>query len=398
MGQIQGPKGESGTSGTSGSSGSIGTSGTSGSNGSSGTSGSSGSNGSSGTSGSNGSSGTSGSNGSSGTSGYSGTSGSSGTSGTSGTTVLTTLTGITSTGDMNVGGNLTVAGGATIGATQVYTWPTSAGNTGYVKLGTWTQSSFTGGGMLGIKLWLHGGYNSDINQMAVIEMSLEINNGTTPWATNQNGIVITGNSAVTGVATVVNKLSPSWGTSYQPITNLVVVQNSTTSYTIWAQGVHTYSENGMYQITYGPNASWSNDGTFQTGAPSYGSNYVTITPQATIVSAYVNAGTFVSLDNLKVTCATAGYRGLSIGAVSTNFTANVAGHYFMAGGASGGSSANAVTYTTSAAGAAFAWAFGTVGDTSVYIINDTTYSKVYRVTMMIGASYNNNFISIERLY
>ena len=154
----------------------------------------------------------------------------------------------------------------------------------------------------------------------------------------------------------------------------------------------------MYQITYGPNASWSNDGTFQTGAPSYGSNYVTITPQATIVSTYVNAGIFVSLDNIKVTCTSSGNRGLSVGAVSTNFTANIAGHYFMNGNGSGGSAASSVAYTTTAASSAFGWAFGGEGDTSTYFINDKTNSRTYRVTMMIGASYNNNFISIERLY
>ena len=176
---------------------------------------------------------------------------------------------------------MTVTGTAKIGASQVYTWPVSAGSTGYVNLGTWTQSTFTGGGMLDIKLWLHGGYNSSITQIATIETVLIINNGAAPWASNQTGVVATGNSAVTGVATAFTKLGAAWGGAYQPITSLVVVQNSTTSYTIWAQGVATYTENGMYQVTFGPNADWTNSGTFQTGAPSYGSNYVTITPQAT---------------------------------------------------------------------------------------------------------------------
>lgn len=171
--------------------------------------------------------------------------------------------------------------GSTTGALRAYTWPTSGGSTGYVNLGTWTQSTFTGGGMLDIKLWLHGGYNSNIAQIATIETVLIINNGAAPWASDQTGIVATGNSAVTGVATAFTKLGAAWGGAYQPITSLVVVQNSTTSYTVWAQGVSTYSENGMYQVTFGPNANWTNSGTFQTGAPSYGSNYVTITPQAT---------------------------------------------------------------------------------------------------------------------
>ena len=114
-------------------------------------------------------------------------------------------------------------------------------------------------------------------------------------------------------------------------------------------------------------------------------------------SGYVNAGTFLTLDNLKVTCSASGNRGLSIGAVSSNFTANVSGNYGMAGGGSGAAAYN-VAYTTSAATSAFGWSFGNIGDTSTYIINDTTNSRVYRVILMIGASFNNNFISIERLH
>ena len=32
------------------------------------------------------------------------------------------------------------------------------------------------------------------------------------------------------------------------------------------------------------------------------------------------------------------------------------------------------------------------------VILDKTNSRMYRVFMMIGSGYNNNFISIERLY
>jgi hypothetical protein len=149
MGQIQGPKGDSGTSGSSGSNGSSGTSGSSGGTGSSGSSGTSGSNGTSGTSGSNGTNGSSGSNGSSGTSGSNGTNGSSGTSGsngtngssgtsgsngtngssgTSGTSGLVTLTGTTAGGLITYNGsgtNATVQSGVTYSGTTL-TAPTGS--------------------------------------------------------------------------------------------------------------------------------------------------------------------------------------------------------------------------------------------------------------------------------
>jgi len=113
-------------------------------------------------------------------------------------------------------------------------------------------------------------------------------------------------------------------------------------------------------------------------------------------TAFVNAGTFVTMDNLKVSVTTSGARGLSIGAVSTNFTANVSGWFGYTGGG-GGASAYNVAYTTTASGSAFGWSFGTEGDTAQYNILDRTNSRMYRVTMMIGGGYINNFICIERL-
>jgi len=114
-------------------------------------------------------------------------------------------------------------------------------------------------------------------------------------------------------------------------------------------------------------------------------------------SGFVNAGTFLTLDNLKVSLTTSGNRGLSVGAVSTNFTANIAGWYGLYGGGSGYSASN-IGYGTTASTSAFSWHFPTEGDTSQYNILDKTNSRFYRVTLMIGASHNNNFISIERIF
>lgn len=116
----------------------------------------------------------------------------------------------------------------------------------------------------------------------------------------------------------------------------------------------------------------------------------------TKVSGFVNAGTFMSLDNLKVTVTTGGTRGLSVGAVSTTFIANISGWYGLYGGGNG-YSAREISYTTTASGSAFGWSFATEGDTAQYNILDKTSSRMYRVIMMIGFSFNNNFISIERL-
>jgi len=116
-------------------------------------------------------------------------------------------------------------------------------------------------------------------------------------------------------------------------------------------------------------------------------------------SGMVGVGTFVTLDNLKctVTSAAQGNRGLSIGAVSTTFEADVSGWYTVSGG-SGGGTGNNVTYTTSASNSAFNWNFATHGDMVQVNLRDKTNNRFYRITMMIGASYISNFISIERLF
>lgn len=116
----------------------------------------------------------------------------------------------------------------------------------------------------------------------------------------------------------------------------------------------------------------------------------------TKASGFVAAGTFVSLDNLKATVTTSGSRGLSIGAVSTTFEADVSGWYTVAGGSHGGTGNN-ISYTTAASGSLFNWNFPTHGDMVQANLRDKTNNRFYRITMMIGASYISNFISIERL-
>ena len=181
------------------------------------------------------------------------------------------------TNNLSVGGNLTVSGAISCGAQQIYAWPTNSNNTGYVNIGTWTIPS-NAGYMLDIKMWLHAGYNAAVGQIQVVECVLAASNGSS-YATTGSGVVATGSVLATGAATYYSKLGGATPTA--SISGIVVVQNSATSFTVWAQGITAYEDYSMYQITYGPGSSWINTGIFQTGAPSYGSNYITITPQAT---------------------------------------------------------------------------------------------------------------------
>jgi hypothetical protein len=118
------------------------------------------------------------------------------------------------------------------------------------------------------------------------------------------------------------------------------------------------------------------------------------------VSGYVDAGNFVTLDNIKCTVPTSGNRALSMATVSGTFQAMIsATSGFINGNASAATNGGSIpTYTTTPSGPFFGWHFPNAGDGSTYLINDITNSRFYRVNLMIGYGYLKNFISIERLY
>jgi hypothetical protein len=114
-------------------------------------------------------------------------------------------------------------------------------------------------------------------------------------------------------------------------------------------------------------------------------------------SGIVNAGTFVTLDNIKVTITTTGSRGLSVATVSGTVTGYISGQYQLLSGSPYGASSSTILSTT-ATSSMFGWNFVSEGDMATYIIRDNTNNRVYRIIMIIGGAYNNNFISIERLF
>lgn len=124
-----------------------------------------------------------------------------------------------------------------------------------------------------------------------------------------------------------------------------------------------------------------------------------LTPGKRFASGYVNAGQFVTLDNLKFAVTTGGQRGLCCATVSGSVNLMISAYYALCGGANGTATSGSTTYTynTTPSGSWFGWSFPNAGDGSTYLINDYNNQRFYRVHLMIGYSYNNNFISIERL-
>jgi hypothetical protein len=115
-------------------------------------------------------------------------------------------------------------------------------------------------------------------------------------------------------------------------------------------------------------------------------------------SGYVDAGQFVTLDNLKFSVTTGGQRGLCCATVTGTATLSISANYALCGGANGSATAYpGASYNTTPSGSWFGWSFPNAGDGSTYLVNDYTNQRFYRVTLMIGAAYLKNFISIERL-
>jgi hypothetical protein len=118
------------------------------------------------------------------------------------------------------------------------------------------------------------------------------------------------------------------------------------------------------------------------------------------VAGFVNAGDYVTLDNLKVRVAPSGYRSLQVATVSGTYT--VFGSDIFSANGSGGTAIfenNKLTITTTPvylnAGLHFAWG----GYTDTWTIMDTSSFIAWRITCIFGNTNGaySNLVSIERL-
>ena len=267
------------------------------------------------------------------------------------------------------------------GISSSFNIPQTGNNSSWVNLGTWT--TVNEGTTLYMRIIAHNGYNTESYQNQVTELYFKTSNG----QSNKNGFYGDG-SASRNTALGSNSFAPSV---------IRVVQNSLTSYTIFGLFA-TWSNGSHYTLSTDTLSSWAHSGTL-TSAPT--GNLIDITPTVSdikSISGYVNAGNFVTLDNIKATVTTSGNRGLSVAAVSGSFQAHISATFGFVNGVGGNATTGPVTYNTTPSGSWFGYHFPNQGDGSVYLVNDITNTRFYRITLMIGPGYSNNFISIERLY
>ena len=114
-------------------------------------------------------------------------------------------------------------------------------------------------------------------------------------------------------------------------------------------------------------------------------------------SGFVNAGDYVQLGNLKARIPTSGNRSLQLATVSGTYGV-VGSNVFSAAGTAGTSITSPLSITTTPGYLNAGLHFIAVGYTDTWIIMDYTAFIAWRITMVIGPSYNANLITIERLY
>ena len=119
----------------------------------------------------------------------------------------------------------------------------------------------------------------------------------------------------------------------------------------------------------------------------------------TKASGFVNAGDYVTLGNLKARIPTSGNRSLQISTVTGTYSVYGSGVSVFSSnvGSTTITSSSPLSVSTTPAYLNSGNTFGTFGGTDTWNIMDTSNSIAWRISCIIGASYNNNMISIERL-
>lgn len=112
---------------------------------------------------------------------------------------------------------------------------------------------------------------------------------------------------------------------------------------------------------------------------------------------FVAAGTAVSLDGVSVSLTTSGNRSLQIKSTTGSFNAIVSAYTTFNGSSFTYFSGAAQVVSSTYAYLGGSWHFPGDGDVAVYYVRDISNTRFFRITLMIGPSYANNFISIEQL-
>jgi hypothetical protein len=294
-----------------------------------------------------------------------------------------------------------VTGSVTSSILQLNTFTASNANTSLnlftSSLNVWSSSlattgsnTFNGNQTITGSLNLTNG-NIVASQITANTSSLYLTSGSNMYVQNNGLVEITGSLVVSGSVNMVTTSPLQIGTGSGDEGGELLLAKAITNTTLTGSGVTVDVYRDRIRL-------------FEQGGAARGV-YIDLakTPDGVAgeliwkASGMVNAGTFVTLDNIKAQVPASGNRGLSLATVSGTVTGYISGHYQGIMSSSAGTSST-TSLSTTATTSMFNWNFGQQGDMSNYILRDDTNNRVYRIILIIGAAYNNNFISIERLY
>ena len=115
-------------------------------------------------------------------------------------------------------------------------------------------------------------------------------------------------------------------------------------------------------------------------------------------SGITSAGYIISLGDIGVQLSTSGNRSFQISTTGSSITSMSSGWTVYAGTSTTQYSGQSTTITGTMAYIKSTFNFAAAGDTVVHHIVDSTNSRLFRITGIIGASFSNNYICIERLH
>ena len=115
-------------------------------------------------------------------------------------------------------------------------------------------------------------------------------------------------------------------------------------------------------------------------------------------SGIVNANVPVTLGDIQVQLPGSGSIALQIKTTGTSFSGYYVSNALYNTSGNVVNANNTTTVTSTLAYLNPSWSTPNAGDITVYYFMDTTNKRFFRFTYMVGYGYNNNFISIERLF
>ena len=175
---------------------------------------------------------------------------------------LTSISGLTTTSNVNVGGNLTLTGSFQ-GVEPSYTFADDSATASWYLLGTW--NTVQSGQMLYMRIISHLGYNGVANQNQITELTWSASNGTATYSGS------TGLMYGAGQACANSRLGTGGG-SYSSPSSFRMVQVSQTQYQVYGY-FGSYTRGSSYTVQTSNLCSWVHSG-LPVGTPS--GNYIAI--------------------------------------------------------------------------------------------------------------------------